>query len=50
MSRRLRLTLAMVGLVIAILSASALIYAFWPVDTLRDEGHLAPTLFIAPTP
>ena len=42
--------LALLGLVIAILSAIALIYAIWPVDTLRDQDHLVPTLFIPPAP
>ncbi len=50
MSRRLRLTLAVIGLIIAILAASALLYALWPVDTLRDQGHLVPSLFIPPAP
>ena len=50
MSRRLRLGLAVIGLIIAILAASALLYALWPVDTLRDQGYLVPMLFVAPTP
>jgi len=50
MSRRVRLMLALLGLVIAILSAIALIYAIWPVDTLRDQVQLAPTVFAPPAP
>ena len=50
MSRRLRLTLAILGLVIACLSLIAVLYALWPVDTLRDQFPHAPTLFVPPTP
>jgi len=50
MSRRLRLILAILGLVIACLSLIAVLYALWPVDPLRDQFPLAPTLFVPPTP
>ncbi len=50
MSRRLRLTLAVLGLVIVCLSLTALLYALWPVDTLRDQFPLVPTLFAPPAP
>lgn len=42
--------LALLGLIIAALSAVVLVYAVWPVDTLRDQDHLVPTLFIPPAP
>ncbi len=50
MSRRLRLTLALLGLVIACFAVTALLYSLWPVDTLRDQLRLAPTLFAPPAP
>jgi hypothetical protein len=50
MSRRLRLALALLGLVILCLAATALLYALWPVETLRDQLRLDPTLFAPPAP
>jgi hypothetical protein len=49
MSRRLRLTLAILGLVIVCLSLTAVLYSLWPVDTLHDRFLLAPTFFAPPT-
>lgn len=50
MSRRVRLMLALLGLIIAALSAVVLVYAVWPVDTLRDQVQLSPTVFAPPAP
>ncbi len=48
MSRRLRLTLLLFGLALMCCSLVALAYAFWPVEGLRVQATLAPTLFVPP--
>jgi hypothetical protein len=48
MSRRLRITLAVIGLLMACLSAAALAYAFVPVDKVQEQFRPAPTLFAPP--
>ena len=50
MSRRSRLALAAVGLAIVCLSLVVLVYAFWPLEGLREQFRLAPTLFAPPVP
>jgi TRAP-type C4-dicarboxylate transport system permease small subunit len=45
---RLRLILAILGLLLCLCAAAALIYAAWPVEVLRDHAPVAPTLFAPP--
>jgi hypothetical protein len=48
MSRRLRLTLALVGLCLVALSLALLAYALWPIAINVERQPLAPTLFAPP--
>jgi hypothetical protein len=48
MSRQTRLALFFVGLALMCLSLTALAYVFWPIDDLRLQATLAPSLFVAP--
>jgi hypothetical protein len=48
MSTRLRLYLALAGLMLILASVLALAYAFWPVDTATEEFSPPPTLFAPP--
>ncbi len=48
MSPRLRVILAVAGLLLITASLLALAYAFWPVDTATDEYLPPPTLFAPP--
>lgn len=48
MSRRLRLTLAFVGLALVFVSLLLLAYALWPIDSSIERQPLAPTLFAPP--
>lgn len=48
MSRRLRITLILLGLIAACLSLVLITYGLIPVETLRDQATLAPTLFAPP--
>ena len=48
MSRRLRLTLAVVGLLLVALSLALLAYALWPLPSNVEHHPLAPTLFVPP--
>lgn len=48
MSQRVRLALAIVGVVIAAASLLALVYAWRPLDTSREQFVPPPTLFAPP--
>ncbi len=50
MSRRVRLTLAVIALAVVSLSLVLLAYSFWPLDSLREQLRLAPTVFAPPMP
>jgi hypothetical protein len=43
-----RLTLFLVGLVIVSIAVCALVYAFAPMERLREQNRPAPTLFVPP--
>ena len=47
-SARLRLLVAVLGLLLLAFSLLALAYAIWPVEVQRLQATLAPTLFAAP--
>jgi hypothetical protein len=46
--RNLRLLIIVSGLIIVACSLFALGYAFWPLEAVRDQVPLAPTLFAPP--
>ncbi len=46
--RNLRLLLIVLGLMILLCSLAALAYAYWPVEVLREQAPLSPTLFAPP--
>ena len=48
MSRRRRLTLAILGLMIVAVSLLILAYVFWPLASVREQIPIAPTLFAPP--
>ncbi len=48
MSRRMRTIFVIAGLLLVGISIVALVYAFVPVDVLRESTPLAPTLFTLP--
>ena len=48
MSRRWRVALAVVGLLLVCLSVAALAYAVMPVDRTREQYRPEPTLFAPP--
>jgi len=48
MTARLRLTLALAGLLLILLSLGLLAYALWPVGTVLEQFQPAPTLFAPP--
>lgn len=48
MSRKLRLSLLILGLVLLCSSLIALAYAYWPIDTAIVGVTLEPTLFSPP--
>jgi hypothetical protein len=48
MSTRLRLALAVTGLIILCCALLALGYALWPIDDSSLQSTLAPTLFTPP--
>ncbi len=48
MSRRTRVILAIIGLLLVGLSVAALSYAFAPTGMLHDATPVAPTLFTLP--
>jgi hypothetical protein len=46
--RNLRMLVIVLGLIVVLCSVSALAYAFWPLEALREQAPLAPTLFVPP--
>jgi len=46
--RNFRRVVIVLGLVIILCSLVALAYAFWPLEALREQAPLAPTLFAPP--
>lgn len=48
MTRRLRLTLLIVALLIVLCSLLALCYAYWPLQDSHLQSTLAPTLLTPP--
>jgi hypothetical protein len=48
MSRRARLILIFIGLLLVFCSLLALGYAFWPVEELRLQATIAPTVMAPP--
>lgn len=48
MSRRMRVLLVLIGLALVVISLAALSFAWAPVDILRDQAPVAPTLFVLP--
>ena len=47
-SFRWRLTLALLGLALALVSAAAIVYVAWPMRSQREDFQPAPTLFAPP--
>lgn len=48
MSPRARTILAIVGAIIIVVAIAALVYAFTPIQTVREQIPIAPTLFAPP--
>ena len=48
MTRRTRIILALIGLLLVLISLTALSYAWSPVDALREQVPIAPTLLTLP--
>lgn len=48
MNKRTRLILLGMGVLIVLCSLVALVYAFWPEESLRTQATLAPTLLVPP--
>ncbi len=48
MSLRWRVTLAVIGLALIVLSAAAIAYVAWPLRQVSEEFRPAPTLFAPP--
>ncbi len=48
MSPRARTILAIVGAIIIVVAIAALVYAFTPIQTVREQIQVAPTLFAPP--
>ena len=48
MPLRLRILLAILGLMVCLCAASALVYVLWPTETVREVTPVAPTLFAPP--
>lgn len=46
--RNFRWLVIVLGIVIILCSLAALAYAFWPLELLREQAPLAPTLFAPP--
>lgn len=47
-SRKSRLILLSLGLLLVLCSLAALLYAFWPVESTSVQATLAPTLLAPP--
>jgi hypothetical protein len=50
MTRRMRLVLGLLGLIVVAASCVLLAYAFWPLVSTSEQVPLAPTLFVPPVP
>lgn len=50
MSSRWRITLALAGLAIIVVSTLILLYVIWPVEPMIERFQPPPTLFVAPGP
>jgi hypothetical protein len=48
MKLRWRLALALAGLVLVLSSLAVLAYVFWPLQPVKEQFRLAPTLFAPP--
>ena len=48
MSRRKRMILALIGVLLLAFALAALSYAFAPVTLIRDQAPIAPTLLTLP--
>lgn len=48
MSRRTRIFLTILGLLLLVISIAALTYALTPAQVLRNSAPIAPTLFTLP--
>ncbi len=48
MSHRLRLALAILGLIVLLVAIAAIVYVAWPMQTAREQLPVAPTLFAPP--
>lgn len=48
MSPRARAILAIVGIIIIVIALAALVYAFAPTQSVREQIPIAPTLFAPP--
>jgi hypothetical protein len=48
MSRRTRLLLTILGILLVAVSLAALAYLAWPAQSLREQAPLVPTLFVPP--
>jgi len=48
MSPRARAIFAIIGVIILCFACAALIYAFTPIQTVREQIPIAPTLFSPP--
>ncbi len=46
--RNFRRVIIVLGLLIMLCALAALAYAFWPLEALREQAPLAPTLFAPP--
>ena len=47
-SHRIRIALALAGLIVIILSLVALAYAFWPIEPTSEQFLPDPTLLVPP--
>lgn len=48
MTRRMRLVLAIAGMLLILASLCALAYAFAPLEPVTDQATVPPTLFVPP--
>jgi hypothetical protein len=48
MSRRLRIVMFILGLIVVCVAAVLVVYALIPVETVSDQATVAPTLFVSP--
>ena len=48
MPLRARALLAIIGVILIVLAIAALVYAFAPIQNVREQIQIAPTLFAPP--